>query len=72
MWPSAFSYSVGTPKWFMYFAAQYPARAFPCHLLHRAGLTGAQENHMLDLFYVAIGLAGLLALWGLTRAFERI
>jgi uncharacterized membrane protein YuzA (DUF378 family) len=40
--------------------------------LHRAGLTGAQEIHMLDLFYVAIGLAGLLALWGLTRAFERI
>jgi hypothetical protein len=30
MWPSAYSYSVGTPEWFMDFAAQYPARAFPC------------------------------------------
>jgi hypothetical protein len=30
MWPSASSYGVGTPKWFMYFAAHYPARAFPC------------------------------------------
>jgi hypothetical protein len=31
-----------------------------------------RETHMLDLFYVAIALAGLLALWGLTKAFERI
>jgi uncharacterized membrane protein YuzA (DUF378 family) len=31
-----------------------------------------KEHHMLDLFYVAIGLAGLIALWGLTKAFERI
>ena len=30
MWPSAYLHSVGTPKWFMYFAAQYPARPFPC------------------------------------------
>jgi len=30
MWPSASSYGVGTPEWFMDFAAQYPARAFPC------------------------------------------
>jgi hypothetical protein len=30
MWPSAYLHGVGTPKGFMYFAAQYPARAFPC------------------------------------------
>jgi uncharacterized membrane protein YuzA (DUF378 family) len=31
-----------------------------------------KETHMLDLFYVAIGFAGLIALWGLAKAFERI
>lgn len=29
VWPSAFLYSVGTPD-FQLFAAQYPARRFPC------------------------------------------
>jgi hypothetical protein len=36
VWPSAYSYSVGTPEGLvlahegMDYAAQYPARAFPC------------------------------------------
>jgi len=28
--PSAYLHGVGTPKWFMDFAARYPARTFPC------------------------------------------
>jgi hypothetical protein len=30
------------------------------------------ETHMLDLFYVAIGLAALIARWGLAKACDRI
>src|SRR5439155_12606997 len=30
VWPSAYLHGVGTPEWFMDFAAQYPARSFPC------------------------------------------
>jgi len=27
---------------------------------------------MLDLFYLVIGAAGFLALWAITRAFDRV
>jgi hypothetical protein len=30
-----------------------------------------EENAMLDLFYLAIGVAGFVALWGIARACER-
>ena len=30
VWPSAYLHGVGTPEWIMSFAAQYPARTFPC------------------------------------------
>jgi hypothetical protein len=30
VWPSAYLHGVGTPKWVMFFAAQYPAGTFPC------------------------------------------
>jgi hypothetical protein len=30
VWPSAYLHGVGTPKYYMAFAAPYPARACPC------------------------------------------
>jgi hypothetical protein len=30
VWPSACLHGVGTPEWSKVFAAQYPARTFPC------------------------------------------
>ena len=30
------------------------------------------EFHMLDLFYLAIGVLGFLALWGVVKACDRV
>jgi hypothetical protein len=32
---------------------------------------GVEEAAMLDLFYLAIGILGFLALWGITKACDR-
>jgi hypothetical protein len=32
----------------------------------------ARRHPMLDLFYLLIGVAGFLALWGITKACERV
>ena len=40
-------------------------RARPCELCKR-------RDPMLDLFYLAIGVVGFLALWGITKACDRV